>query len=161
MSEGLCIPHFYTLLHLSAQFSGLGCAKMYILHPWSEWVEKEAKPGQFFRGSPWSKLLSQAYVSLALTFGVNVWRLPNAFSDSSAPTEGSSGPYRVDFRENCWVVIIYRSSDSHPEHDVFDPFSPDEEIMHRAFDSSHLFSNSSVILLDRSFSSSDACLTDN
>ena len=72
MSEGLCIPHFYTLLHLSAQFSGLGSAKMYILHPWSEWVEKEAKPGQFFRGSPCSKLLSQAYVSLALTFGVIV-----------------------------------------------------------------------------------------
>ena len=83
-----------TFLHLSAQFSGLACAKMCFPLPWSERVEKEAKPDQFFRGNPWSKLLSQAYVSLALTFGVSVWRLPNAFSDSSAPIEGSSGPYR-------------------------------------------------------------------
>ena len=159
MSEGLCIPHFYTLLHLSAQFSGLGCAKMIILHPWSEWVEKEAKPGQFFRGSPWSKLLSQAYVSLALTFGVIVWRLPNAFSDSSAPTEGSSGPYRVGKIAESWSYTDLRIATQNTTcliHSV-----QTRKIMHRAFDSSHLFSNSSVILLDRSFSSSDACLTDN
>ena len=36
-----------TFPHLSAQFSGLACAKMCFQHLWSERVEKEAKPDQF------------------------------------------------------------------------------------------------------------------
>lgn len=157
MSEGLCIPHFYTLLHLSAQFSGLGCAKMYILHPWSEWVEKEAKPGQFFRGSPWSKLLSQAYVSLALSFGA----YRTLFRTPLLPPKGAVGPIGLTLGKiaESWSYTDLRIATQNTTcliHSV-----QTRKIIHRAFDSSHLFSNSSVILLDRSFSSSDACLTDN
>ena len=54
------------------------------------------------------------------------------------------GPRGVDSRENCWVVIMYGSSDNHPKQNVFNPCKPDEENNASCF--LHFISNSSVIL---------------